>query len=184
MVNEHLRHHTKNVYFYCDFGDEANTTSFRSIVGSILAQLLYQAPEVSGKALLCNMLFEKQRTGLPISNATDELTVMVIMACRLFEELTIVIDGLDEYPKHTRGEIISCFIDHDILTGPKKGAKIYFSSRDESDIRQLLARVSERGYDFHSISLSNPTEGQHLQNDIQAYISTRVRNMTHGEDPG
>ena len=178
LVNEHLQKHTtKCAYFYCDFSDEANTTSLRSIVGSIMAQLLYSAPEGPAKAILCKMLFERKKSGLPLSGSKNDLTLMVIMACRLYNELAIVVDGLDECSVQTREDIILCLTDHDVLTSPKKRARIYFSSRDEVDIREHFNRIQDIGYSFYSISLSGPVEGKHLQNDIKAYISTRLRKI-------
>lgn len=175
-MNKHLQDHTiKCAYFYCDFGDEANTTSLKRILGSIVAQLLYSAPDGPAKAILCRLLFERKKSGLPLSGSKHDLTLMVIMACRLYNELVIVVDGLDECSVQTREDIISCFTDNDVLTGPKKGARIYFSSRDEIDIREHFNKIKETGYAFYSISLSNPTEGKHLQNDIKAYISARLR---------
>ena len=176
-MNEQLQEDqtTKCAYFFCDFSDEANTTSLRSVVGSILAQLLYSAPDVPERATLCRKLLERKRSGLPLSGSKGDLTLMVTMACRLYNELVIVVDGLDECSIQTREDIILCFTDNDVLTGPKKGARVYFSSRDEIDIRGHFNRIQETGYAFYAISLSDPVEGKHLQNDIKAFISARLR---------
>jgi hypothetical protein len=150
-------------YFYCDFRSP-ETRDPLNIAGSLLAQICFQLssfPESLDAAFeRCNV------SGSPHGRRTtfDTITEIIIEVASK-HRVTILVDGLDECEK--RQDILG-FLRQ--LGQKATFAKILVSSRDETNIRQVLSHFPRMRLEASSACLDR---------DIDHYINYR---LSHDRD--
>ena len=120
------------VYFYCQYDkDEARTPS--SIIRSLLAQLIWGLDGHSTEEVLERLISEHADGHGPPSNVKD-LTDHFLRVSRLYQRSVVVIDGVDECPTTTRGDLL----DFIVRVSMSEDIKVLTTSRKESDIEDEL----------------------------------------------
>ena len=124
-------------YFYCDYKDES-TQELVNILGSLLAQLASQNVEAF---LLLQEYYQTCQSNGPLAKPPEAMALVETLermnAC--FEGTYIIVDGLDECNKNT-GDVTRALASMALATGLAKGeVLITLLSRDEEDIRPILA---------------------------------------------
>ncbi|KAI0616794.1 ankyrin [Pyrenophora tritici-repentis] len=123
-------------FFYCDYKDK-KSQKLVSILGTITSQLARQN-EQSFQLLQAYASTLKPQNQLPRSPEVDELVELIKEMAKTFEDVRIVVDGLDECgdgmgdgAANVSQTLRSLADDHDIVS-------LCYLSRDEVDIREIL----------------------------------------------
>ena len=139
-------------YYYCDYADQTTLVS-RSIIGSLLQQLLYNIQLSSELADAIQHVFADDNASPTQQEFKNILRAMMSVIPSSF----LVIDGLDECDKETRRDVLTLInwvIDQKISV-----VRVYVSSQSDVQILNALA-TSPR------ISVSS----EMLSSDIATYV--------------
>ncbi|KAF4535012.1 uncharacterized protein LTHEOB_2987 [Lasiodiplodia theobromae] len=148
-------------YFYCDY-KEKNSQDPTKILGSIATQLAQQSLEAF--ELLRNLYKECHPTSrMPRSPEASMLVTAVQKMCGFFDDVYLIVDGLDECGDHTR-EVTSLLRQTDQLTKSGKRVKVSLLSRSEEVIRQQLET------DFVHVQIAARSE------DLRLYVAAEMEN--------
>lgn len=144
-------------YFYCDYKDVQKQCPTK-ILGTLLAMLGAQHKDVFHQL---QTFFEKQRKdNLAYSPSFDELRSQLLLASRLFSQIFIVVDALDE----CNGR--ECLIDALLELSNERSScvKILVTSRNELDIYSALSKMPNICIQKDDVSA-----------DVESYITYEVR---------
>lgn len=163
MVNElHLKSQSELhvvAYYYCDYADQTTLLS-RSIIGSLLQQLLFNIKLSSEVADGIQHVFADDNA----SPTHQEFKDMLIATMSVTPSSFLVIDGLDECDKETRGEVLSLI--NWITEQNVSVARVYVSSQSEVQILNALAT-------YPRISVSS----EMLSCDIATYVLDATQSL-------
>ncbi|KAH0566013.1 hypothetical protein GP486_000585 [Trichoglossum hirsutum] len=119
-------------HFYCDYS-EPDTLTAVAILGCLIKQLLEKVDISDGIAGRIDQCY-KCGAGKPTA---DELITILLAVMRLFTEVYIIMDGIDECESQEREDIFS--IIRQLAGFGGCVAKAYISSREEIDIKKSFA---------------------------------------------
>ena len=145
-------------YFYADFS-EAKTRQPKHVLRSLLAQLLSGKPDFV-QTEFGDLITQMNDNYAPPSDVS-ELTDMIMKACNLYSDATLVLDALDEC--ETREEFLPCFeqlIESDTI-------RILVTSRKEKDIRDVFR---------NQVTIALEGEGKHIHADMEKHIRMELEN--------
>lgn len=148
-------------YFYCDYKD-ANSQDTVKILGSIATQLAQQSVEAFE---LLRKLYKDCHpvSRMPRSPEASSLVDAIRQMCGFFEDIHLIVDGLDECGDHAR-EVTSFLRQTDQLTKSGKDMKIALLSRSEEVIRQQLEK------EFVHVQISARSE------DLRLFVASEMEN--------
>lgn len=152
------------IYFYCDYADH-RTLDTCNILGSILLQLLRAKPIPEP---LMAMIRNSYEDGLRTPE-TKELIAIVCAAVKLFSQVFIIIDGLDECNKNVWQDVLVLI--KALIQKRTPCVKVFVSCREEDQILQGLAQYSH-------IQISSEA----VSRDISAFIQGTVRSLLDSGD--
>jgi hypothetical protein len=150
-------------YYYVEYR-LPETQKLPNIIGSLIRQLCATSDEAFREL---EAYYEKYNPDPrdSISLTEDDLKALMGRVCRCFENVMIIVDGLDEIQdtedRSNILEMLSC------LNTPEYGTiKCIYTSRDEIDIRQQFE---------HYQSISIAARGNDLELYVAAGIETRMK---------
>lgn len=148
-------------YFYCDYKD-TNSQDPIKILGSIATQLAQQSVEAFE---LLQKVYKNCHpvSRMPRSPEASSLVDAIRQMCGFFEDIHLIVDGLDECGDHAR-EVTSFLRQTDRLTKSGKDMKIALLSRSEEVIRQQLEK------EFVHVQISARSE------DLRLYVASEMEN--------
>lgn len=140
------------IYFFCRFDDERSlraSTIIRSLVRQCLDAETLSMPIQSRLAAA----FKHP------SPDVEELEHLLLDVVAMFQELFIVIDGVDECTQTERDTLFQVL--HSVTASPSRRIKIFLSTRNgfEKEIRKICSSI-------HHVSMDSP----YVQFDIRTYI--------------
>jgi hypothetical protein len=144
-------------FFYCDYKD-INSQNVTNILSSLASQLARQ-DEVSFQLLRTYHAALYPEHQLKRSPDTDELIVLLQAMSATFEDVRIVVDGLDECGDHA-GEVIVAL---KFVISAHGTISLSLLSRDELGIREELGPPTGE-----FIEIAAPTE------DLEQYVRTEI----------
>jgi hypothetical protein len=155
-------------YFYCDYRDAEKQNPI-NILGSLCAQLARQNEDAF------SLLQELHNTCNPEDKPSSlpELTVLLKTICSItscFQDVSIIVDGLDECDKHTSTVIESIL---SLGCAEYSNTRLMILSRDIPEIRELLSQ--EYGH------LEVAAQSEDLKLYVAAEIETRLRRHGRGQ---
>lgn len=154
-------------YFYCDYKD-TNSQDPLMVMGSLATQLAQQS--VESFELLRGLYQRYHPPGrMPMTADVPSLVEVIKQMTMKFEEVFLVVDGLDECGKNTV-EVTKLLRSLDSVVKSGQAVKIALLSRHEEDIRRLLEK------DFVHVQISARSEDLRLY--VAAEIVTRKRDGT------
>lgn len=150
---------TGTAYYYCTYRDDMSQKPIY-ILGSLVRQLALQKPEAFDK---CKEFYWKYHPdGRPPSVPSEvDLTMLLREISTHFEEVSIVLDGLDECgatARIDRSELLHALAK---LNHPSGRIRLAVASRQEHDIKQCLES-------FDKISIAA------LSSDLELYVAAEV----------
>lgn len=145
-------------FFFFTFNDESKQDA-ASMLRSLLIQLSNQADD--GHRIL-QRLQQNHRNSLPPIRALMDCLHQLL---RVFHDVYIILDALDESPRDKHRETVLEIID-ELRSWPGAGLHVMVSSRDEVDIRSELDAETEE-----TIKMRNSA----IDSDIASFISQHLR---------
>lgn len=142
VIIEDIRKSEKVTYFYCD-GTTSDSGSQLAGAATIIRCLLKQMADYDQNEKLLKEVkdvYNKQSTSADLSR--DEAYELLLITVDLYSKTTIVIDGLDECPSGTRGDVIDCLID--IVKNSKSLVKLFISSRPIPELEHRFGSSTSR----------------------------------------
>jgi hypothetical protein len=143
-------------HYYCDYS-EPDTLTAVAILGCLIKQLLEKIDISDDIAKQIDRCY-KCGTGKP---TTEELITLLLAVLRLFPELYVVIDGIDECESQEREDVFS--IIRQLADFGGCVVKAFISSREEVDIKKAFAR-------YRQIHVSEAN----VMSDIDSYVKGAV----------
>lgn len=146
------------VYFYCDYKD-SHTHQSLNILSSITAQI---AMKDEACFSLLSSYYDQINTRDQIARSpkASELVDLIHEMASYLEDLTIIVDGLDECGDESG---VVAEILHNVASAAQKNISMVVLSRDEISIREVLGVSS-----YHHIEVTAHTE------DIEHYVRTEI----------
>ncbi|KAI1413171.1 ankyrin [Hypoxylon sp. FL1857] len=148
--------HVAGAFFFCDYKDE-DTHSPVNILSALAYQIAIQKEEAF---LILEQCFGDlhPRHSLPRDPTVDGLERVIGQMIKLFDQVFIIVDGIDECGKHVVDILETlCFVSDD-----SENVSIALLSRDEPDIRDRLED------DFFCERVAAHTE------DITEYVTAEI----------
>jgi len=160
VIEEALKESKKShavAYFYCDYKDISTQDPFR-ILGSIAAQLARQDEEAF---IHLEELFNSihSEDGGHRNLETSELVKVVVQQTSTFEDVSIIVDGLDECGSRA-AEVVSSLLH--LCSDTDSNVRAIFLSRDEYEIRELLSET------FFHVNIAAQSE------DLKLYVAAQI----------
>ncbi|RDW89683.1 hypothetical protein BP6252_01715 [Coleophoma cylindrospora] len=155
-------------YYYCRHSDPTSQKP-QNVLGSLVSQLARQHDSAYKDAYALYCEHHPLRSS-PTDPTEEELGKLIQKQAKHFQQLNLVIDGLDEVGASlsvNRSGLIEIL---STLNHSSCKIRTIIVSRDESDIRELLA-------DFNAVSVAATSE------DLQLYVSAKMHQLQI-EDPG
>lgn len=150
-------------YFYCDYKD-TNSQDPLKVLGSLATQLAQQS--VESFELLRGLYQRYHPPGrMPMTADVPSLVEVIKQMTMKFEDVFLVIDGLDECGKNTV-EVTKQLRSLDSVVKSGQAVKITLLSRHEEDIRRLLEK------DFAHVQISARSE------DLRLYVAAEIETRT------
>ena len=146
-------------YYYCDYADQ-NTLVSRSIIGSLLQQLLYNIQLSSELADRIRHVFADDNASPTQQEFRDILIAMMSVISSSF----LVIDGLDECDKEVRRDVLSLI--NWTIEQKVSVVRVYVSSQSDIQILNALATCPR-------ISVSS----EMLSCDIATYVLDATQSL-------
>jgi Cdc6-like AAA superfamily ATPase len=171
VIEETLKESKKSnavAYFYCDYKD-ISTQDPVWILGSIAAQLARQ----DEKAFMhLEELFNSihSENGGHGNLEASELVKVVVQQTSTFEDVSIIVDGLDECGARA-AEAVSSLLH--LCSDTDSNVRAIFLSRDEYEIRELLSEA------FFHVNIAAQSEDLKLY--VAAQIDSRERLVGRGQ---
>ncbi|KAK2773910.1 ankyrin repeat protein [Colletotrichum kahawae] len=147
-------------FFFCDYKNET-TQRLVSILGALAYQLAKQNEQayVMLEEYYCELHPEKGLSGSPDS---DDLIKIISTMAQLFDQVFLIIDGLDEC-QDTTEEVVQALC---LIAESCDEISMAFLSRNEDNIREHL---SDPGIDFVNIQIAAHKE------DITEYVTAEIQ---------
>ena len=146
-------------YYYCDYAEQTTLVS-RSIIGSLLQQLLYNMKLSSEVTDGIHHVFADDNA----SPTQQEFKDILIATMSVIPSSFLVIDGLDECEKETRGDVLSLI--NWITEQSASVVRVYVSSQSDIQIMNALSTCPR-------ISISS----EMLSCDIANYVSDATQSL-------
>lgn len=142
-------------YFYFDFRDD-HKLHLRGLLSSLIEQILSRSATIPAPL---SDLFSRCSNGRRIAPIED-LKFVLFECARIFDDVYIVIDALDEPPPDVRRTDLLPFLES-LLHAKLPGLHLMVTSRKELDIREFFERT-----DHVPIDISTG----HINDDITMHI--------------
>ncbi|KAF4832402.1 Vegetative incompatibility protein HET-E-1 [Colletotrichum tropicale] len=159
-------------FFFCDYKNET-TQRLVSILGALAHQLAKQNEQsyVMLEEYYCELHPEKGLSGSP---DPDDLMKVILTMAQLFDQVYLIIDGLDEC-QDTTGEVVRALC---AIAESSDETSMAVLSRNEDNIREHL---SDPEIDFVNIQIAAHKEDitEYVTSEIQQRIRTK---RLHFED--
>ncbi|KPM45274.1 hypothetical protein AK830_g1308 [Neonectria ditissima] len=160
LTRSHITGGVAVAYFFCDYKD-SGTGSPVNILGAIAHQLALQKPEAF--EILRQYYDELHlKTHLPKKPDPLELRAKICKMAGLFDQTTIIVDGLDECGDNT-ADVVEILVE---LSDYSTNLSMALFSRDHFDIRVHLEKA------FDHVPIAAHTD------DIKLYVSTELEKRT------
>lgn len=160
LVENSQRPRDRVVYYYCRRINEYEDPD--NVIRSLFRQLAKPTPNSSQIHKGIQALFEKMRdhtSQLPIEACKEQL----LKSLDQYDQITFVIDGLDECKKETIDTLLNTI--DDLLVNREHPTRIFISSRPDWDIK-------DRFKVWPSIKTDNSDSG--VSKDIETFISREL----------
>ncbi len=173
LKQSELQHEKLGIaYFYCDFRDPGRH-SLSEVFGSLTAQLSQQ--NSAFRAAVWKYYDSKQWASKDVRVFEPEALVdIMIQHCTQFDQITLVLDAIDECPDlkpdQIRTKLLKCLLHVHEKTNGK--VRIVITSRAAADIQHALRKVP-------SLSVVSDWNSK----DIELYVKTELE-QTVLEDDG
>ena len=149
------------IYFYCD-RNESNRRDPTTVFRSLVRQLSARVPTTSLPFCVVEEYERKQDKGFSSGALSiEESKSLFRQLAEPLSSLSIVIDALDECEVDSRIQLVNLLIEE--ADRPLKAIKVFFTSRDDRDIKQRLES-----------SPNLKINASHNQGDIATYVRDRV----------
>lgn len=153
-----LDSNTTVLYYFCNSYRSSGTNSILEVLRSFCSQLIQSGPELS------TYIFE-EFVGKGQTTSVQTLSKVLPDLLSGFENVKIIVDGLDEWDVSTTKRLIKCLTSLSGTESCKTDCRLFFSSRDVPAVQRSLTRNAV-------ISLTE--ENSAIQAAIQLYIRAGI----------
>lgn len=145
-------------FFYFTFNDESKQDT-SAMLRALILQLVSQ---LGGQDTIVSQLHQSHRGATPQDRALLDCLKSLIGK---FDEVYIILDALDESPRHKHREDLLLALE-DVRRWSKPGLHLLVTSRDEQDIREQLNPPVEQIV---------PMKNASIDSDIASFVSSYLR---------
>jgi hypothetical protein len=150
-------------YYYCDYADKASLEP-AFILGALVRGLLrnYNISDEVGQ-----LIDRHYQDGKRTPDASEVFQILVEAVC-WFENVILVVDGIDELDQRDRDTMLRCF--KTLTSCPGLSAKVFLTCREDQEILSILSPLPEVCFRLNVLESATFTE-------IERYVRESVESM-------
>lgn len=155
------------MYWYFSFANKEtqNVSSFlRSIVRDLCSKVLIVSKVVHD-------LWSDMNNGQQLPSKVNLLEMIRVLA-KSFDSVYLVIDGVDEFPRSNRRELLDAI--QRLASDDFPSLHIFVASRPEGDLREAFEEISETSAYYSNVT----ARASHFKEDINKYLDARMQSRS------